>query len=564
MRALIVFSVLTAATAHATPARDGANHRLGDDSFVAAFGRLPDDGDGEKLRMRTHLTYVRGKLAERPPARPELATRRAELLGYLDDYITTGITPKNSRLPWRTPVFIDDRGAICAVGYLIERDVGRRVADRIARAHRYEFLEEIAAQMPDVRAWIDGSGFTLDELASIQPAYADPIHETWRTWDLARHAPPDGPFDRENQSGTFDKKSMHGTWTVKSDQGVVIGEGTLDHGTGTWKSYYDDGKRVLATGPYRRNKAEGAWTIYHASGNVAAKGMLANGKRVGEWTFYYDTKERVPLTRRRFYADGAEAAGWQLFDTHGKLLASRAPRGGVISVVADERGVSQRIDTHYLALTEMDGHSHELHRLTYKNEHFYVFDSGYSEKDLRFDAAGNLLERGDDGWIARDCRWAAKRKQVARSGDVAWLNLLLSKDAHARSVTKGEYGPQVMDDPGPSCGTPKLVDVASSKRLDLVFGQREIVRSPMPDFVRSLELGKDGTTETLDADDDTVEGRGIPAIPHLNSSHVDLRFEQVFRSMAGRYKWLWHSSAFDADGSDANENRMVEKDWKWR
>jgi len=171
--------LLVAGSASALPNPDprfrpGANHHLGDDSFVAAHGRAPTEADTEAARMKLHLQHVRALLAASPATRPELAARRAELLGYLDDYIAKGITPKNSTLPWRSAVFIDDGGAICAVGYLIERSAGRAVAERVAAAHRLDFLEDIAAAMPDVRAWIDGSGFTLRELASIQPGYEGP------------------------------------------------------------------------------------------------------------------------------------------------------------------------------------------------------------------------------------------------------------------------------------------------------------------------------------------------------------------------------------------------------
>src|SRR5258705_9407394 len=89
---LVVFS----ATGFARPNRHGANHHLGDDSFVARFGRAPTPDDPEKVRMRVHLEYVREMLASSPATRPELAGRRAELLGYLGDYIAKGITPQNT------------------------------------------------------------------------------------------------------------------------------------------------------------------------------------------------------------------------------------------------------------------------------------------------------------------------------------------------------------------------------------------------------------------------------------------------------------------------------------
>src|SRR3954465_9810351 len=175
--ASIIASILAiAGTSAALPNPDtrfrpGANHPLGDDSFVARFGRLPTAADDEHVRMQLHLAFVRAWLAARPATGPERAGRPAELLGYPDDYIARGATPSNAHLPWRTAVFIDDAGVICAVGYLIERSVGRALAERIAAAHRYDFLEDIAAAMPEVDAWIRSSGFTLDELASIQPAY---------------------------------------------------------------------------------------------------------------------------------------------------------------------------------------------------------------------------------------------------------------------------------------------------------------------------------------------------------------------------------------------------------
>jgi hypothetical protein len=106
--------------------REGANHHLGDDSFLARFGRLPDGRDSEALRMRTHLEYVRSWLAGRPATSPALAARRAELLGYLTDYIAKGTTPVNRVAPWRGPVFIDEFGQICAVGYLIARGTASR------------------------------------------------------------------------------------------------------------------------------------------------------------------------------------------------------------------------------------------------------------------------------------------------------------------------------------------------------------------------------------------------------------------------------------------------------
>lgn len=67
-------------------------------------------------------------------------------------------------------MFIDEEDTICAVGYLIESSAGREVAEKIAKAHRYDFIETIAADMPEVASWIASSGMTLEEIQTIQPA----------------------------------------------------------------------------------------------------------------------------------------------------------------------------------------------------------------------------------------------------------------------------------------------------------------------------------------------------------------------------------------------------------
>src|SRR5687768_12900991 len=112
MRCSLVFAICISTTAFAMPNpdprfrsganhhvgdprfRSGANHHVGDDSFVARFDRAPTDRDTERVRMRVHLEHVRALLAARPATAPELAERRATLLGYLDDYIAKGVTPE--------------------------------------------------------------------------------------------------------------------------------------------------------------------------------------------------------------------------------------------------------------------------------------------------------------------------------------------------------------------------------------------------------------------------------------------------------------------------------------
>src|SRR5579862_4231712 len=218
MRALVASWVIVASSHIAsaqtpnTGAVPGANHHLGDHAFRAKFGRDPTLAD-EKLRMRTHFEAVRDLLATRPATRPDLEAKRKHILELFDAYIAKGTTPKNEHLPWRTPVFIDDEGTICAVGFLIEQTAGRPVADKIATTHRYSYLEEIAAAMPEVRDWVAASGLTLEELSLIQPGYEGPEIDHVVAWNPKQDKVPDGAYEVGGIHGMLAHGEMVGDWT---------------------------------------------------------------------------------------------------------------------------------------------------------------------------------------------------------------------------------------------------------------------------------------------------------------------------------------------------------------
>jgi hypothetical protein len=162
------------------PALAPINPIAGDASFVAAFGRSPSAADDEDVRIATHLASVIDQLAiadlsTLPPA--QQATRR-KLLDDLREYREHGEFPRNHDRAERAPCFIDRDGRICAVGYLIEQSAGRAVAETINARYQYAALPEIAGEAR-VRAWIAQSGFTVRELAMIQPFY-EPMLECLR------------------------------------------------------------------------------------------------------------------------------------------------------------------------------------------------------------------------------------------------------------------------------------------------------------------------------------------------------------------------------------------------
>ena len=165
-------SVLPPSSAPPSPdAPRPVNAVLGNQSFRAVHGRAPRPDTPERLRLQTHLAYVEALLRSR--ARPSLTDaqrgRRTALLDRLHAYWTRGTFPRNTEVPGRSPVFIDEEGRLCAVGALIAATAGRGLAERIDDTHPLANVREM--EVPAIDRWAERHGMTRRELAMIQPAY---------------------------------------------------------------------------------------------------------------------------------------------------------------------------------------------------------------------------------------------------------------------------------------------------------------------------------------------------------------------------------------------------------
>jgi hypothetical protein len=125
----------------------------------------------ERRRVRRHLVGAEQAAHGRRALAPLPAINRALLLDELRRYRRRGRFPLNHDSQSRSvPKFIDSYGTRCAVAHLMEvsglGELVRHIArtDNLARVYRL-------ARLPEVRAWLDASGLTLDEAARIQPEY---------------------------------------------------------------------------------------------------------------------------------------------------------------------------------------------------------------------------------------------------------------------------------------------------------------------------------------------------------------------------------------------------------
>ena len=125
----------------------------------------------EADRIAAHLHHVHAYLSTHTPTEisPAQHSRRHALLGSLNTYADRGVFPMNDIVPGRSPVFIDKLGNACAVGHLMITSGHAELAERIHEELNLAYVHDIG--LPEVAAWAATNGFTVDELAWIQPTY---------------------------------------------------------------------------------------------------------------------------------------------------------------------------------------------------------------------------------------------------------------------------------------------------------------------------------------------------------------------------------------------------------
>ena len=186
------------------------NPHLGDESFVARFGRLPTPHDDIRTRVATHVGHVATVLRERDVSHLSQAeqARRAMLLGALDAYVAAGAFPDSETDEGLLPTFLDaTSGVRCAVALLVETSAGTAMMEALDRDHHNDYIDDLAND-PRFTAWTESSGFTHEELAWIQPSYPPPPPTDIR-YELAlegrlavdRATQPDAPVARAAATG---------------------------------------------------------------------------------------------------------------------------------------------------------------------------------------------------------------------------------------------------------------------------------------------------------------------------------------------------------------------------
>jgi len=122
--------------------------------------------------IQLHLRLVEQTLRSRNMngLSAQQASNRLKCLDDLSSYWHAGNFPVNKSYAYRTPIFIDAQDNFCAVGYLVKASGYEQVSRKIAANTNLAYVKDM--NYTELSSWATDHGFTIDELAWIQPAYA--------------------------------------------------------------------------------------------------------------------------------------------------------------------------------------------------------------------------------------------------------------------------------------------------------------------------------------------------------------------------------------------------------
>lgn len=140
-------------------------------SDLSSSNSISFKSDNERIRY--HLLNVESILRIKSTQHLTKKQRenRQKMLAVLNRYALDMQFPINTFHDHRKPYFIDIFQTHCAVGFLVMKSGHGDISKRISETQNYAYVREIDS--PELLQWSTDYGFTLDELAWIQPAYSD-------------------------------------------------------------------------------------------------------------------------------------------------------------------------------------------------------------------------------------------------------------------------------------------------------------------------------------------------------------------------------------------------------
>jgi len=148
---------------------------------------IPFDNDEDRIAYHLQLVVESLRQTTQENVSKKALRKRTHLLEQLAVYASSKRFPTNSFHPTRQPCFIDKQGTHCAVGYLMSVSGHEALAQHISQQYNYSYIHDMPVE--EISPWAKEYGFSIDELAWIQPGYSP--QETYSAF-------PNGP------NGTID------------------------------------------------------------------------------------------------------------------------------------------------------------------------------------------------------------------------------------------------------------------------------------------------------------------------------------------------------------------------
>lgn len=132
-----------------------------------------------------------------------------------------------------------------------------------------------------------------------------------------------GPFRNGVPVGIHRQYGTDGKITnsfIYNDNGLLMSEGIVDEAgryNGQWKDYYPDGK-IKAEGQYTDNRRTGVWKFYNEEGNLEQTGSFNNGRPDGLWKWYYNNGS---ILREEEYYQGQRDGSCTEYSITGEIIA---------------------------------------------------------------------------------------------------------------------------------------------------------------------------------------------------------------------------------------------------
>lgn len=124
-------------------------------------------------RIQLHLMLVESFLRNKNLPHLSFAQKnnRERYLQRLREYAKSGIFPKNNYHKTSTPYFVDNEGVKCAVGSLVFQSGAGELVSLIHEKSNNKYIDELQKEYAEIGLWASENGFSIEELAWIQPSY---------------------------------------------------------------------------------------------------------------------------------------------------------------------------------------------------------------------------------------------------------------------------------------------------------------------------------------------------------------------------------------------------------